>query len=280
MTKGRLALVSVTILALFVPAAALAQPREFSRTMALDTGGELRLTATKGSVTLTAWDRQEVEVRARIEEPPWTLGDDARRAVDATTVDVTGDRRAVSIRSNYDLVPPRRGSWWDGDRIIPSIHYDIKAPCKVNLRLDIDRSNTELAGFEGQLTLETDRSEVTARELRGTIYLTIDRGGRSRLSNIQGRVDLDADRTDVLIDAVRLDGDSRIKADRGDIELRISSSQPLRVRADVERRGSFRSDFPLERRGRRDSIIEGTINGGGPELVVRGYRADIELRKR
>ncbi len=272
-------LLFATVFALSVPSAALAQSKDFSRTMALDPGGKLSLKATKGSVRLTAWDRNEVDVRARIEEPRGVDPDEAQRAVDATTVEVTGDRRGVSIRSNYDRVPSRWG--WDGDRVTPPIHYDIKAPRKINLRLDIDRSDTDLAGFDGRLSLDTDRSEISARDLHGELHLTIDRGGRSRLSAIEGTVELEADRTDVVIDAARIAGDSRIKADRGEIELRMPSSQALRVRADVDRRGSFRSDFPLERRGgRRDAIVEGTINGGGPELVVRGYRAEIALRKR
>jgi hypothetical protein len=275
--------------ALAVPGSAAAQSKEFSRTVSLERGGELILTATKGSVRLTAWDRNEVEVRARIEATEWhALGDHARQSVDATTVDVDATPRSVAVRSNYDGVPSYRrwlGGW---SREIPSIHYVITAPARVSLRLNIDRSDTELRGFEGRLNLDLDRSELTARDLRGSIDLVIDRGGRSELTNVSGTIALDADRTDVWIDAARLEAASRITADRGDIELHIPSSQALGVRADLGRRGTFRSDLAiartgdlsLPRRSRRDSRIEGTINGGGPELLVRGDRTTFLLRSR
>ena len=273
----------VALAAVLAPAAALAQSREFARTVRLDSGGELTLHATKGTVRLTAWDRGEVEVRATIEASSWSDtfdSDYARRAVEATTVEVTGDPRAVSIRSNYTGVPTR-WSWFGVGREIPKIHYVINAPARVNLRLGIDRSDTELAGFDGRHSLTLDRSELLARDLSGTIQLTIDRGGRSELAAVRGAVDLDADRTDVRIDAIRLESTSHIRADRGDIEVRIPSSQQLRVRADLDRRGSFSSDFPLGRSGRRhDSYVDGEINGGGPELRVRGDRTRIELRRR
>jgi hypothetical protein len=267
---------------LLAPLPAPAQSREFSRTVPLAPGGELILDATKGSVRLSAWNRGEVEIRARIEATTWHTfdGDYARRAVDATTVDVDAAPRSVMIRSNYDRVPTHRHWLGGASREIPSIHYVIMAPVKINLRLSIDRSNTELRGFDGRLTLDLDRSELRARDLGGEIALTIDRGGRSELTNVRGAIDLDADRTDVSIDAARLDAASRIYADRGEIELRIPATQPLHVRGELRRRGTFRSDFPLSRRGRYDSEVDGTINGGGPELVVRGDRTTFNLRTR
>jgi hypothetical protein len=264
-------------------AVARAQTKEFTRTVTLEPGGELRLEASKGSVRLIAWDRNEVEVHARIEasNTSWTSDADySRRAVEATTVDVVAGSRSVSIRSNYDAIPTHwhwLGGVW---RETPSIHYVIRAPAKSDLRLDLDRSNTELTGFEGRMMLDLDRSELDGRNLRGTIDVTIDRGGRSRLTNVRGAVTLDADRTDVRIEADQLDATSRIRADRGEIELMIPPSQRLSVRADLARRGSFHSDFPMTRFGRSDSDIEGIINGGGPELQVRGDRVTFLLRRR
>jgi hypothetical protein len=269
----------VALAGLLAPGQALAQSKEFTQTVALDSGGDLTLRAVKGTVRLTAWDRDEVEVRATIEASDWFDPGYARRTVDATTIDVTGDRRMVSIRSNYEAVPPR-WSWFSVGREIPRIHYVINAPAKLNLRLGIDRSDTELAGFDGRHSLTLDRSELLARDLSGTIQLTIDRGGRSELMAVRGAVELDADRTDVRIDAMRLESTSRVRVDRGDVEVRIPSSQQLRVRADLDRRGSFGSDFPLGRSGRDYSHVDGEINGGGPELRLRGDRTRIELRKR
>ena len=82
------------------------------------------------------------------------------------------------------------------------------------------------------------------------------------------------------IDAARLDAASRIVSDRGQIEVRIPSSQPLRVRADLHRRGSFRSDFGIERSGRRETFVDATINVGGPELTLTSDRTSFLLSRR
>ena len=54
---------------LAVAPAAEAQSREFSQTYDLDAGASLTLISSRGSVRLTPWDRDQVEVRARIEAP-------------------------------------------------------------------------------------------------------------------------------------------------------------------------------------------------------------------
>ena len=51
------------------------------------------------------------------------------------------------------------------------------------------------------------------------------------------------------------------------------------------RRADFDSDFDITLRtfGRRDrnrDRIEGTVNGGGPEIYINTYRGEIRLRRR
>src|ERR1044071_2224310 len=142
-----------------------AQSKVFDQTVSLSPGGRLRLDARRGSVRLTAWDRDQGEVHARIEaEDSWDSGY-ARRAVEATTVDViTTFKDEVTIRGNYTNVP--RDYWLifgDMGRQ-PSIHYEIRAPKRVDLRLDIDRSNSVISGFEGRFDLEADRSRIDASD--------------------------------------------------------------------------------------------------------------------
>ena len=63
--KGIIALSVVVLLAPAGPAAG--QTREFRQSVPFQPGGELVFDTDKGSVTLTAWDRSEVAVYARIE---------------------------------------------------------------------------------------------------------------------------------------------------------------------------------------------------------------------
>ena len=131
-------LILTAVLAL--PAVLAAQTRNFDRTLDLDAGASLTLISEKGSVTLTSWDQERIQIHARIEAPDGVSADYAREAVDATEIQVTGDRRSLRIAPDYDKVPYERRWFSGGSRSVPPVHFEITAPRRLDLRLDVDRS--------------------------------------------------------------------------------------------------------------------------------------------
>ncbi len=275
-----LRVISLTLTLVVVAANAVAQSREFSRTVNLDPGGALRIVGTKGSMQITSWDQPQVEIRARIERPERVDADYAARVVEATSIEVTGDSGSMAVVTNYDNVPSRRG-WgrWD-DRTVPPVHYVIRAPRRINLSVDSDRGPATISGFEGSLDVVIDRGELELHDVAGDLRVEIDRGERSRIDGVRGSLRLEADRTDLDIDALALDRDSRIEVDRGGVELRVPEGQRLTVRTDISRRGRFHTDFPIQWTTLDPRRSEGHINGGGTELFVGSDRATIDLRRR
>ncbi|MFQ5631253.1 MAG: hypothetical protein ACE5I1_20975 [bacterium] len=79
--------------------------REFRKTVDLKSGGRLNLDTYKGSVKLEAWDKEQVEIFARIEAGDNVSSRYAEESVEATRVDVYGSGNSVTIRSDYDDVP-------------------------------------------------------------------------------------------------------------------------------------------------------------------------------
>jgi len=264
---------------LALPAALAAQTRTFDRTLDLDAGASLTLVSEKGSVTLTSWDQERIEIHARIEAPDGVSSDYAREAVDATDIRVTGDRRSLRIAPDYDKVPYERRWLSSGSRSIPPIHFEIKAPRRLDLRLDVDRSETRLSGFEGRIDIVSDRGDIEASDLAGSLRLEVDRGDRVRFTGVSGSFDIEADRSDVRVTVAKLEDDSRVEIDRGEVELSVAASQGLDLRADIERRAEFNSDFPVTMRGPIGDRFEGAVNGGGPRLTIHSDRAPVRLRK-
>jgi hypothetical protein len=176
-------------------------------------------------------------------------------------------------------VPERERGLWGSDRTIPEIHYDIRAPRRIDVTLDIDRSNSEIAGFEGRVTIDADRSELRVSDVTGALRVDFDRGGRSRFERLSGSFSLEGDRTDVEVAVARMTERSIIELDRGDARISVSDGQALTVRTDIERRGSFESDLPMDVHGGTENSPEGTINGGGPTLTVVAHRAHVRLAK-
>lgn len=266
---------------LLVSAPATAQSREFSRTVALDPAGALRVVGGKGSIRITSWEQPQVEIRARIGRPDQVSDDYASRAIEATNIEVTGDRRSVSVVSNYSNVPELHSRGRSQGRRDPPVHYEIRAPRKIVLNVNSDRGPLTVSGFEGTFDIVADRGKIDLRDVAGDLRVDIDRGERSRIDGLRGRIRLEADRTTLDIDAPWLDSDSRFEIDRGHVELSVPKGQQLTVRTDISRRGRFHTDFPIQWMSAEPHQSEGHINGGGAaELFVELGRATVDLRRR
>jgi hypothetical protein len=255
----------------------VAQSKDFKKAVDFEPGGDLTLKTDKGSVNVTSWDQNRIEISARIDPPENVGADYGRQSVEGARIDVTGGGRSLTVRSNFDGVPYKDG-FGNHSKTLPDIHYSIRAPRNLNLGLDIDRSKVSLQGFKGKIRIETDRTPVTATDLAGEIHIRMDRG-EAKLSGIRGSLDIETDRTNTRLRAVHIDGDSQVDIDRGELELGLAESQGLTVSANRSRRGSFESDFELASNTSKERSIEGSINGGGPKLSIRTDRGKVSLKR-
>lgn len=273
--------------------AAEAQERTFSRTMEFQAGSRLALETDRGSVRLTSWDRPSAEIVARIEPPSGVDDDYAREAVDGTAIEVRGNRRSVRIRTDFRGVPRRGGLF--GSRRLPRVHYEIRVPRELDLDLELDRAATTLEGFEGRLLLNLDRSDLDLRDVEGALTLQLDRGrfqagglagsisiglDRARevvLDGVRGDLRLDADRSDVVLRDLAVEGDSAVEVDRGDLDVELDAAAGVTVDVSTTRRSGFSSDLPatFESRG---GGFRGDVNGGGPVLRIEADRGAVRVR--
>lgn len=281
-------------LLLAAPGAAWAQRDTFEQRVELAAGGNLSLDISGGSVLLLAWEEPAVEIRARIEAPASVDGDYARNIVAATRVDVRATAGAVSISNDFSAVE-RRG-FFDRRRTFPDVHYEIRAPREINLDISLERgAGTTLRGFEGQVAITSERSDLNLVELSGglrialtqgqlqvsdftgSLALTVARGERAVLTRTSGSLLVQADETNVVLRAARIDGDSDVTINRGDFDLELAERQPLTIEADLTARATIDSD-QLVILEQTDDRYQGTLDGGGPALRIRADRGEVRLR--
>ncbi len=256
---------------------AAAQSKDFKKTVELEQGGSLALSTDKGSVRLSSWNQNQVEIVARIDPPDEVSQDYGRRAVEGVVIEVLGGGRSLTVRSNFEGVPYRE-DFGSRSKTLPNIHYEIRAPRSLKLNVNIDRSKIDLNGFEGSIDINSDRTPVTATDIAGDIRLRMDRGELT-LSKVRGAFNVDADRTDMNLQGVRFDGDSRFDMDRGELDIRLADNQGLAIQTDLSRRGDFTTDLQISMQSMRGKNFDGTINGGGPRVVFRTDRGRIRLRR-
>ena len=294
---------------------ASAQERVVEENVALAPGARLSLDADRGTVRLTSWDEPTVRIRARIVAPTGVDSGYAQRAVDDTRIEVESGPGFVDIRTNYEDVPDRR--WWFGSsRALPSVHYEITAPRQLDLDLNIDRSDTTIDDFAGQVRLDLDRSSLEAVNLDGDIRLDIDRADNVTLTTIRGSLDVDidrsalavrdvagriqidgdrsgtitldrvqgsfvfdVDRSSLVLTGVTIQSDSQIRVNRGDVDVGLASPQGLVLDVDVSRRATIFNDVPGSRSKASDRRYRETLSGGGPEFRIQADRSRIELHE-
>lgn len=244
--------------------------RELKKSVPLDTDGRLVIDTYKGSITITTWDRAEVDVSARIEadNSMWDSRRDEEEKVQETDVRIEGSGREVRLKSDYTKLKRRHRSFWDifdGDTgTLPFVHYTIKMPRTASLKIKDYKSETSVADVKSDISLNTYKGKV-------------------RLVGVDGSVDLETYKGDVRIEYSALGTSNRFETYKGEIDITVPRDKGFELEADLSRRGSLRSDFNLEERYRskrdRSKEYRARVKGGGPVLRLETYKGTYRLRE-
>jgi hypothetical protein len=252
---------SVAILALALSAAvAAADSKDVNRTVALHANGLVEIETHKGSIRVSTWDRQEVEIQARIEAEPGTSQSGNtmdRRRFDGTDVHIDASPDSVRIKTYY---PDFNWCCFSDNGTNPEVRYTIRMPKTAQLTIRDHRSDTEVSGLEGALNLTTYR-------------------GTAHVHGFGGALRLDSYRGDVSVEFRSFNADSKVTTYRGTIELSMPKSSRLDLEANLGRHGSIDTDFTVLTHtiSRHGEGIHGTVNGGGPALRIESERGEIRL---
>jgi hypothetical protein len=229
--------------------------KDVSRTVPLHGNGLVEIETHKGSVRVSTWDRQEVEIQARIEAEPETTMD--RRRFDGTEVRIESTPDAVQIKTYY---PDFNWccSFDNGNN--PEVRYTIRMPKTARLTIRDHRSETEITGLQGALDLTTHRGSA---HIRG-------QGGPLKLDTYRG---------DATVEFTSFTANSKITSYRGTVDISIPKTSRFDLQSNSGRRGSVETDFTLMTRtfGRHGEGVHGTVNGGGPMLHIDTERGEVRI---
>lgn len=251
-----------------LPALASPPAKEIHKTLPLSADGRVEVSTYKGSVAVTAWDRAEVDVQARVEADEGCGSEATKRSwVEETDVRVVGGAGWVRIESDYDRLDPERQGWglFGSCTSRPFVHYTLQVPSTAKL---------SIKDYKSALKLGPMRSEMEIDTYKGTVEIT----------GLDGSLDLKTYKGDVRVAFDRLAGPSRFDTYKGDIEVALPKAQGFDLHAATDRGGDFRSDFEVSakiRSGRRgESRVSGAVNGGGPELALKTKKGSLSLKAR
>jgi hypothetical protein len=260
---------SVALMAL--PALSAPTSKDVHKTLALPADGRVDVSTYKGSVTVTPWDRAEVDVEARVEADDGCGNETTKqRWVDQTEVRIEGSSRAVNIESDYHRLEAFHEGWgffgFGSCTSRPFVHYKLQIPRTAKLYIKDYKSTLKVGPMHTDMEIDT---------YKGTVDV----------SGLDGSLDLKTYKGEVRVAYDRFAGSSRFETYKGDIEIAVPKNAGFDLHADTDRRGDFRSDFDVATRVQarsrtRDSRIVGTVNGGGSELVLKTTRGSFSLKAR
>lgn len=267
-----LALAGLTLSWTAAEAVTLKEPFELTHPLAA--GGTLTLENTNGSVTLEAWDRNEVRVEAE-KRVKASSDEQAREIMKRLQIEVKKNANSLSLVTKMPRKDSGLLSWLSGSSYDAGVTYRIRVPRSVTLDAGTVNGGIKLTGTRGKAELETVNGTIQIEEAQGSFDLETTNGaiqvartaGGVRASTTNGSID------------VRLteipDGDLSFATTNGSVTLQL----PRNARASVDAattNGRVSSDFEVDGQSGKHRL-EGDINGGGGRLRIRTTNGSVKL---
>lgn len=241
------------------------ESREVHRTVDLNKDGQVFIDTYKGSITITTWDKPQVDVHATIEADGW--GKYEEEKVEDTEIRFRTSPERVEIKTDYDEIDHHGFSFFrifsGHDGTMPFVHYNIMMPATAKLKIKDYKSDSKIQDITSSIKMET---------YKGTVVI----------ENVEGPVDIETYKGDVTIDFSRYSDECRFETYKGKIDLTLPKDAGFKLDADLGRRADFDCDFDLniKRKSRRDDYYRATVNGGGPILSIDTDKGDIRIRQK
>ncbi len=230
--------------------------------------GKLILQQIAGSITVKAYDGKEVIVRASYGDKRINTDNSKNglRRIAKASVSISAEEFDNVIRIHNEI-PNRK------------VDFDIQVPKNFDLRLKtINQGEINVTGVKGDLELSNTNGGIQGRNLNGAVAADTTNGNiimdfdginpevGMAFSSYNGKIDITLPKN--------VKATVKIKADQGevltDFDIAIDKQTP-QVTKESSSKGY---------RVKVEQWVNGTINGGGPELLFKSYWSDVVIRSK
>lgn len=255
--------------------------RDFHYSFPLQAAGRVSVESFNGSVEISGWDQNTVEIDGSKWGPTSAAADDLRIDTDHTpdTVSVRAVR-PVDWRGNlgarFTLKVPRGAVL---DRIVTSngsIHTeDGSGPA----RLRTTNGSIHVQGLHGSVEAQTSNGSVDLIDVQGGASIHTN-NGHIHAEQLSGSVDATTSNGPIDLEmAGRLTEALRAHTSNGGITIRLPGTPDARVVAQTSN-SSIRCDFDLKVNGEISKRhLEGVLGNGGPLIDLSTSNGSIRLLK-
>jgi DUF4097 and DUF4098 domain-containing protein YvlB len=245
--------VAVSIALSLAAASVCSAAEDFERTVNADPQGQVRVSNVSGLVSVTGWDRPQVEVKGRL-------------SGDVERVDVFSDKGRTTIK----VVLPKR-SIMDGDA-----ELEIRVPEGSDLDVSAVSADVTTLRLTGPQRLTTVSGNIRADFARDFEGKTVSGDMRLKGNSQPGGLRLSTVSGDVTLE--RGAGELEATTVSGDLVLEVLSARTVRTRTtsgDLLLRGSLTDDANVEAETISGEIAVRMKPQAGFEYEVSSFSGDI-----
>lgn len=234
------------------------ETEKFEQSYPLNATGKVCVSNINGSITVEAWDKNEVKlVAVKTADSKETLAE----------VEITIDSKpdSFSAEADYGNWKSRgtKDDWRQGKKMDVQFHLTVPRTAILN-GIETVNGSVTVSNFTNQTRVSAVNGEVKATNLRGT----------ANLSTVNGTVTADFDRLDAA-------GKISLETVNGQVNLTIPSDSNATVRADSVN-GNITNDFGLRvRKGKyvgRD--LYGKIGTGDVQVKLDSVNGGLSIARR
>lgn len=234
----------------------LDETERFEQSYPLNANGRVSVSNINGSITVEAWDRNEVKLVA-------VKTADSRETLAEVELRIDAQPDHFSVETDYSSWKNRDGQRWKDKRL--RVEFNLMVPRAANLN--------EIESVNGSITLSNFTNYTRASAVNGGVKATNLRG-TAILSTVNGTTEAD-------FDAVQPNSKISLSTVNGSVNLLVPSDTNATVKADTVN-GSINNDFGLPvRKGEyvgRD--LYGRIGSGEAQIKLDSVNGGLSIRRK
>lgn len=235
-----------------------AQADKIEKTFAVEPGGNLYLDSDSGSVAIESHSQNSVEVEIHKQ------GDNS----DKFEISFAQNGNDVKIEGDQDGM----FSWGNS-----KIRYIIKVPKNYHVKLKTGGGSINVADLDGNVQAKTSGGSIHLGEIRGNVDVKTS-GGSITVDNVVGNIDAHTSGGSVTAKiSQQPTEDSKLTTSGGSVTAYLAANIAVDIDASTSG-GRVRSEFEVAGRIKKTKI-NGTINGGGPDLKLKTSGGSVNIKR-
>lgn len=255
----KIAIVAITaFIALTTVVFSQAKADLIEKSFSVKQGGTLSIDTDSGSIEIVSHNNDSVDVR--VEKKGRNSEDfEVTFSHDGDDVKVVGDRKGVF-------------SWGNS-----GAHFIVSVPERYNVDLKTSGGSIELSSLKGKVDAYTSGGSIRLGQITGDVDVKTS-GGSIRVDDVAGTINAHTSGGSIKARVSKQPvSDSRLTTSGGGVSVQLFSSIAVDLTASTSG-GRVSSEFEVNGAIKKNRI-KGSINGGGPKLILKTSGGSVNIKK-